>query len=82
MLTQEGIGSSVDHEQHVKRREVVAGINLEGIAPRNDEEGPATQKQLNFLRSLGVGDEVFLGQLGIRQASLVIEYVLEHRNDY
>jgi hypothetical protein len=82
LLTQEGISSSVDCDHYLRERQYVAQMDLRNIAQRSSGEKSATEKQINFLRSLGVQDEALLSSLGIRQASAVIEYVLDHKGDY
>ena len=57
-------------------------MDLSQVAQRSPGEKPATEKQINFLRSLGVQDDALLSNLGIRQASAVIEYVLDNKGNY
>lgn len=79
LLNKEGIYSSVERQTFFEQREKVSSMNLNEIAQRGANEEPATERQLNFLRSLGVVDESFLSNLGKWQASQVIEYILENR---
>ena len=80
LLTSEGIRMHVDCKYFLRQRENVSRMNLEAVAQRGSREESATDKQANFLRSLGVKDENFLSNLGKSQASSVIEYILENRN--
>jgi len=79
LLTQEGIRCSVDRKIYHESTEKVASMDLSSVAQRGANEESATERQLNFLRSLGVSDESFLLSLGKWQASQVIEYVLENK---
>jgi hypothetical protein len=55
-------------------------ITVEGVGQRPDSDPPATQKQIAYLRDLGVRDEALLSRLGKSQASALIEKVLDTRD--
>jgi len=82
LLTNEGIEKSVYCEDYLRLVARVQKLDLRAMAQRNPTEKEATEKQLNFLRTLGVTDEQLLAELGIRQASTLIDFLLENKDLY
>jgi hypothetical protein len=54
---------------------------LKYLTERETGDSPATEKQVNYLRLLGVHDDQILGALGKQQASRLIGKVKELRGD-
>ena len=53
-------------------------MDLQAIAgKRGTDERDATERQISFMKSLGVGDEALLAALGVGQASKILDKLLE-----
>ena len=82
LLSAKGIHTGVKWERQVARQQEIAKMNLWSIAGgRGGDERPASDRQIDFLKSLGVRDEVLLSSLGVRQASKILDKLLEGRED-
>jgi hypothetical protein len=84
LLTQNGRHrlqeEKIEYDKSRRMKEFAPLVTIEKLPARLDGERDATEKQINFLRDLGVRDESILASLGIKQASDLIAKILDERN--
>jgi endonuclease YncB( thermonuclease family) len=82
IVTGEGFRRAGDDDDELRREGKYAPtVSPEGVPAREPKEPDATQKQIDFLRRLGVRDESLLRSLGKKQASQAIQSVLQIREE-
>lgn len=70
----------IEYDKSRRMKEFAPPITIKKLPARLEGERDATEKQINFLRDLGVHDESTLASLGIKQASDLIAKILEERD--